>query len=69
MPTIAISPDIRAAKRSSPDEGLSAIRAALQGLQFGTLTITVQDAVIVQLERTERRRLRHGSANRGAAEK
>jgi hypothetical protein len=34
-----------------------AIEEALRGLQYGTVTIIVQDGVVVQVERTERRRL------------
>jgi len=34
------------------------IRAALEGLQFGHVSVIVQDGVVVQIERTERRRLR-----------
>ena len=40
------------------DEALEQIRQALTGLQFGTISIIVQDGVVIQLERTERRRLR-----------
>jgi hypothetical protein len=29
---------------------------ALRGLQFGQITVTVQDGVVVQVERTERHR-------------
>jgi hypothetical protein len=32
------------------------VEEALRGLQFGTVTLTVQDGVVVQVERTERRR-------------
>ncbi len=32
------------------------IEEALRGLQFGQVTVTVQDGVVVQVERTERRR-------------
>jgi hypothetical protein len=32
------------------------VEEALRGLQYGTLTIIVQDGVVVQVERTERRR-------------
>jgi hypothetical protein len=32
------------------------VEEALRGLQFGALTIIVQDGVVVQVERTERRR-------------
>jgi hypothetical protein len=34
------------------------IRAALEGLQYGHVSVIVQDGVVVQIERTERRRLR-----------
>jgi hypothetical protein len=32
------------------------IEEALRGLQFGQVTVIVQDGVVVQVERTERRR-------------
>jgi hypothetical protein len=32
------------------------VMAALHGLQFGLITLTVQDRVVVQVERTERKR-------------
>ena len=32
------------------------VEEALRGLRYGTLTIVVQDGVIVQVERTERHR-------------
>lgn len=34
------------------------VRDALRGLRYGTVNIIVQDGVIVQIERTDRRRLR-----------
>jgi hypothetical protein len=37
---------------------LDQIEEALRGLQFGIVTVIVQDGVVVQLERLERRRLR-----------
>ncbi len=40
------------------EEGLSEIRRSLHGLQFGSVQITVQDGVIVQIDRTEKRRIR-----------
>jgi hypothetical protein len=51
--------------RSTPAEplderrhrALERIMAALQGLDFGTVTAVVQDGVIVQVERTEKMRL------------
>lgn len=41
---------------------LEAIQRALRGLRFGQVVITVQDNVIVQIERTERTRLRRPSS-------
>jgi hypothetical protein len=44
---------------SSPFEvALEQIRDALRGLRFGNVSIVVQDGVVVQIERTEKRRLR-----------
>jgi hypothetical protein len=34
---------------------------ALRGLQFGTVTVVVQDGVVVQVERMEKVRLSRGS--------
>ena len=50
--------ETNAANASAFDEDLVQIRQALVGLKFGTLAIIVQDGVVIQLERTERRRLR-----------
>jgi hypothetical protein len=36
---------------------LSQIREVLHGLRFGSVTIVVQDGVVVQIDRTEKRRL------------
>ena len=36
---------------------LDRIRAALSGLRFGTVTVVVQDGVVVQVERTEKVRI------------
>jgi len=36
---------------------MTSIIEALQGLQFGQLTVIVHDGVIVQIDRTEKRRL------------
>jgi hypothetical protein len=33
------------------------IREALKGLRFGTVNIIIQDGVIIQIDRTEKRRL------------
>ena len=37
---------------------LQQIREALQGLRFGSITVIVQDGVVVQIDRTEKRRVR-----------
>ena len=33
------------------------IRGVLQGLRFGSVTIVIQDGVVVQIDRTEKRRV------------
>jgi hypothetical protein len=43
---------------SEDDSSLRRIREALRGLRFGEVTIIVQDGVVVQVERTERMRIR-----------
>ncbi len=45
------------------EEELQQIRAALQGLRFGSVTIIVQDGVVVQIDRTEKRRVQRPSKN------
>ena len=39
------------------DQALTQVRQALSGLRFGQIAITVQDGVVIQIERTERIRL------------
>jgi hypothetical protein len=50
------------AGESSRDAELGHIREALCGLKYGSVNIIVQDGVIVQIDRLEKRRLRrpHG---------
>jgi hypothetical protein len=50
----------------APDErrtrwALTHIEEALRGLQFGQVCVIVQDGVVVQVERTERRRFERRS--------
>jgi hypothetical protein len=45
------------------EQELQQIREALRGLSFGTLNIVVQDGVVVQIDRTEKRRLRRSSSS------
>ncbi len=42
---------------SATEDVLTHIRGALNGLRFGSVTIIVQDGVVVQIDRTEKRRL------------
>ena len=42
------------------DQAIEHIRQALVGLQFGEVSIIVQDGVVVQVERIERKRFRRG---------
>jgi hypothetical protein len=47
--------------RSAEDKeepSLDEVREALRGLRYGSVLVIVQDGVIVQLDRTEKRRLR-----------
>jgi hypothetical protein len=51
-----------AAPSTSGEDGhagsaLERIRDALRGLRFGTVSVIVQDGVVVQVERTEKLRL------------
>lgn len=39
-------------------DALGQIRRALSGLRYGTVCVVVQDGVVVQVERTEKIRLR-----------
>jgi hypothetical protein len=40
------------------DDALNHVRQALRGLEYGEISIVVQDGVVIQIERTERTRLR-----------
>ena len=44
----------------SLQKALEQIEEALHGLRFGQVTITVQDGVVVQIDRLERTRLQKG---------
>ena len=39
------------------DHAMEAIREAMHGLRFGSVLISVQDGTVVQIERTEKKRL------------
>jgi hypothetical protein len=42
---------------------LDRVREALAGLQYGQVTVIVQDGVIIQVERTDRQRLTRPEGN------
>lgn len=42
------------------DDAIEQIRDSLRGLRFGSVNIIVQDGVVIQIDRTEKRRLRNG---------
>ena len=41
-----------------PDSVVDAIVEALSGVQYGQVTVTVQDGLVVQIDRMERKRLK-----------
>ena len=45
------------------DNDWQQIQDALRGLRYGSVNIIVQDCVIVQVDRTEKRRLRQSGSN------
>ena len=45
------------------DDALNQIRDSLRGLRFGSVNIIVQDGVVIQIDRTEKRRLRGTRTN------
>jgi hypothetical protein len=44
--------------RMPTEDELREIAASLRGLRFGSVNILVQDGVIIQIDRTEKKRLR-----------
>jgi hypothetical protein len=46
-------------------QALVEIRASLRGLRFGSVNIIVQDGVVIQIDRTEKRRLKSNLRSRG----
>ena len=44
-------------REASSDPTLEEVRASLRNLRYGSVTIIVQDGVIIQIDRTEKRRL------------
>lgn len=55
----AVAPVAR--QESRLDHALTQVRQALSGLQYGQIAITVQDGVVIQIERIERVRIGRNS--------
>jgi hypothetical protein len=52
------------AEQAAPaDDAINQIRDSLRGLRFGSVNIIVQDGVIIQIDRTEKRRLRNSRSS------
>jgi len=49
--------------RDSIEEALEQIRVLLRGLRYGSVNIIVQDGVVIQIDRMEKRRLRTAPNN------
>lgn len=47
------------AMRLPTEEELREIAASLRGLRYGAVNIVVQDGVVIQIDRTEKKRLRN----------
>lgn len=45
------------------DAAWRVVRESLRNLQFGTVTLVVQDGLIIQVDRTDKKRLRRVRAN------
>ena len=59
----AVPAEVAGAARRDPaqfEAAIEHVRQALVGLQFGTVSLIVQDGVVVQVERVERKRFRRG---------
>ena len=48
---------------ATPTKRSNQIRDSLRGLRFGSVNIIVQDGVVIQIDRTEKRRLRGNRNN------
>jgi hypothetical protein len=50
--------DASCRSRLEMEDALNHVRHALRGLEYGEISIVVQDGVVIQIERTERTRIR-----------
>jgi hypothetical protein len=58
------NPDAGSGPTRDDPQALEHIRHALRGLRYGEVTVVVQDGVVVQVERLERKRLERKSRKR-----
>ena len=49
---------VKATRPREPEVPLAEIEAAVRSIRFGVVQIILQDGVVVQIDRTEKRRLR-----------
>lgn len=59
MSQVPATPTGANATRLPTDEELREVASSLRGMRFGSVTIVVQDGVIIQIDKTEKRRLRN----------
>jgi len=62
MPPSTIDGDARDSKRDQPAPAggsvdLEPIRAAIKGIRYGEVRIVIQDGVVIQIDRVEKRRI------------
>jgi hypothetical protein len=50
-------------RQTPTEEELREISASLRGLRYGSVNIVVQDGVVIQIDRVEKRRLRTRSGS------
>ena len=55
--------NVRDDQPATSGEAISQIRDSLRGLRFGSVNIIVQDGVVIQIDRTEKKRLRTPRTN------
>jgi hypothetical protein len=53
-----IQTDAAAPRSESTDPTWRLVQESLRGMQFGTVTLIVQDGVVIQVDRTEKTRVR-----------
>jgi hypothetical protein len=61
---MSLQPTERTTTEPLPTQAeLQQIATALRGLRFGSVHVIVQDGVVVQIDRVEKRRVRHARSN------